>query len=280
VLRARKPRGSRPAPGRRVRLDLSFVGTGFRGWQSQAKGATVQDALEAALRSIQVGAGRPVGCSRTDSGVHARRFTAHVDLEAGRRPDQLLKGLNAALPPEVRVHRAGDAPGEFHARFGCAGKTYRYFLHLGPVVPPPLAPFVWMWQGPLDEGAMREAAALFPGEHDFSAFTTAEGRERTTLRTLTACSWERRGPLFVLTVEGPSFLHRMVRCIAGALAAAGTGRLDDRHLSRALAGDTSVLLHALPAQALHLWEVRYPEGGQEPQPYGQWPELPSWVLES
>jgi len=278
VLRARKPRASRSAPERRVRLDLSYAGTGYRGWQSQARGATVQDVLESALRSVQAGAGRPVGCSRTDAGVHARRFTAHVDLTAGRRPDQLLKGLNAALPPEVRVHRVGEVSAEFHARYGCTGKTYRYFLHLGPVVPPPLAPFVWMWQGTLDEGAMREAAALFAGEHDFSAFTTAEGRERTTSRTLTDCRWERRGPLLVLTVEGPSFLHRMVRCIAGALAAVGTGRLDGRHLSRALAGDTSVLLHALPSQALHLWEVRYPEAA-ESETYGRWPEAPSWVLE-
>jgi tRNA pseudouridine38-40 synthase len=190
-----------------------------------------------------------------------------------------MKGLNTALPPEIRVYRAAEVPSEFHARYACTGKTYRYFLHMGPVVPPPLAPFVWMWQGPLEERAMAEAAGLFLGEHDFSAFTTAEGRERNIRRTLTACGLERRGPLLVLTVEGPSFLHRMVRCIAGAITAAGTGRLERRHLSAALAGDTSVLLHALPSQALHLWEVWYPEDAGDGSCAG-WPGAPSWVLES
>lgn len=277
MQRARNRGAHRAAAPRRLRLDLAFVGTPFRGWQSQARGATVQDALEAALRAVEAGASRPVGCSRTDAGVHARRYTAHVEVSAQRRPDQLLKGLNANLPPEVRVYRATSVGEDFHARYACTGKVYRYVLHMGPVVPPPLAPFVWMWQGPLEEAAMAQAAGLFLGEHDFSAFTTAEGRAKTTLRTIRSLKITRRGPLLEIVVEGPSFLHRMVRCMAGALAAVGTGRLERRHLERALSGDTSVLLHALPAQALHLWEVAYPAGA-EGDTFGGWPEAPSWPL--
>lgn len=275
----RRPQGHQSALRRRIRIDLCFVGTPFRGWQAQKRGLTVQDALETALLKVDAQASRPLGCSRTDSGVHARRFTAHVDVAATRRLDQLLKGLNANLPPVVRVLRIAHVVADFHARYQSLGKTYRYFLHMGPVVPPPIAPFVWQWQGPLDEVSVVAAAKWFEGEHDFSAFTTAEGRERSVTRTITRCRVERQGQLLAFTVEGPSFLHRMVRCITGALAAAGTGRLSRISIERALAGDTSVLIHALPAQGLHLWDVHYPAVATL-ESHGEWPEAPGWVLEA
>jgi len=270
------PRG--PAP-RRLKLDLSFVGTRFRGWQSQAKGKTGQDALEAAFRSIQIGASKPAGCSRTDSGVHARRFCAHADVTLRRSCEQVAKGLNAELPSEIRVHRVSAVSSEFHARYACEGKTYKYFLYLEPVAPPALAPYLWVWQGPLDIARMAKAAFVFEGEHDFSLFTTAEGRERQTTRAIASCRAEQRGPLCVITVEGPSFLHRMVRCIAGALAAIGSGRLSEAELRLALQGKAGgTVIHALPSQALHLWDVRYPTE-EATETYGDWPKPPSWVLE-
>lgn len=268
-----------PAEPRRLRLDLSFVGAPFRGWQAQAKGPTVQDALESALRAIQVGASRPVGCSRTDAGVHARRFVAHVDVTGRRTCEQVLKGLDHALSEALRVHRVAVVPGDFHARYACLRKRYRYFLHLGPVAPPALAPYLWSWQGPLDLDRMAHAARLFEGEHDFARFTTAEGREKNTLRSLDLCRAERRGPLLVLTVAGRSFLHRMVRCVAGALVAVGSGRLEEGDVARALAGERKgPHLHALPAQGLHLWDLEYPETDAQ-EAYGRWPEPPAWVLE-
>ncbi len=267
-----------PAP-RRLRLDFSFVGTNFRGWQSQAKGKTGQDALEAALRSIQLGASRPLGCARTDSGVHARRFCAHVDVSQRRSCEQVLKGLNAALSPEMRLHRVSAVSSEFHARFACSGKTYKYFLYLGPVAPPALAPYLWAWQGQLDTARMAKAASLLEGEHDFTLFTTADGRERNTRRTVTSCKVSINGPLLIIIVEGPSFLHRMVRCMAGALTAIGSGRLTESDLLATLMGNSAgITVHALPAQALHLWDVVYPTA--EPTDlYGDWPKPPSWVFE-
>jgi len=267
-----------PAP-RRLRLDLSFVGTRLYGWQSQAKGKTGQDELEAALASIQTGHSKLTGCSRTDSGVHARRFCAHVDITKRRSCEQILKGLNAALPPEIRVHRVSAVSSEFHARFACGGKTYKYFLYLGPVSPPALAPYLWAWQGRLDAALMAKSASLFEGEHDFALFTTADGRERNTRRAVTSCTVSINGPLLVITVEGPSFLHRMVRCIAGALAAVGSGRLNESDLLATLTGNSAgITVHALPAQALHLWDVRYPTE-EATETYGDWPKPPSWVLE-
>ncbi len=269
-----------PRPkARTLKLDISFVGTGLHGWQSQAKGNTGHDELAAALRSIQVGASSLTGCSRTDSGVHARRFCAHVDLTKQRSCEQVLKGLNAALSPKMRIHRVTAVSGEFHARFGSEGKAYKYFLYLGPVAPPALAPYLWAWQGALDPARLSKAARLFEGTHDFSLFTTADGRERNTTRQVKSCLAERSGDFLVITVEGPSFLHRMVRCIAGALVAIGSGKMDEAELAAALSGQRSkTIIHALPAQALHLWEIAY--GRQEAsESFGEWPKPPAWVLE-
>lgn len=218
----------------------------------------MQGLLERALQAVGHLHGRPVGCSRTDAGVHARLFTAHVDFSRERPLPALLEGLNANLPPEVRVYRVSRVPETFHARYACLEKTYRYHLHRGPVVPPFLAPFVWCWRGPLDTEAMGEAAALFVGEHDFAALTTAEGRARKTVRTVTRCDLSLRGDLLVLEVAGPSFLHRMVRCLAGLLVAVGTGRLAREEVAQVLReGKASFQVPALPAQGLALWEVRY-----------------------
>jgi len=214
--------------------------------------------VDGALRAIGHRGGRAVGCSRTDAGVHARLFTAHVDCSLERPLPALLQGLNANLPPEVRIYRVSRVPEAFHARYACLEKTYRYHLHRGPVVPPFLAPFVWCWRGPLDTEAMEDAAALFLGEHDFAALTTADGRERKTVRTVNRCRLVLREDLLVLEVAGPSFLHRMVRCMAGLLVAVGTGRLAKEEVAGVLReGKAAFQIPALPAQGLVLWEVRY-----------------------
>ncbi len=264
---------------RRLRLDLAFLGTSYRGWQVQARGTTVQGLVDDALRKIGHRGPKVVGCSRTDSGVHALRFTAHADTAVDRPLPALLKGLNANLPPDIRVYRAAWAPTGFHARYSSNGKVYRYHLYTGSVVPPALTPFVWQWHGPLDLSAMDDAAQVILGEHDFSPFTTADGREKNTLRTVTECRWERRGTLLVLHVGGPSFLHRMVRCIAGLLVAVGGGRMGEAHVRRALSGAMDgPQIPALPAQGLTLWRVDYPKALEPKEVFGEFPGGPEFPL--
>ena len=244
---------------RRLRLDLAFDGTGLSGWQSQRGDTTLQDLLDDALCAIGHEGTRIVGCSRTDAGVHARAFAAHVDTNLDRPGEALLNGLNAHLPPSVRVYRVGTAGAGFHARYSCTGKTYRYHLYRDPVVPPFLSPWVLRWKGRLDTGIMERASRVFTGEHDFALFTTAYGRTRNTVRTVTECRIEERGPLLVLHVSGVSFLHRMVRLIGGALMAAGTGRLDIERIPAMLRGvEPGLQIPALPARGLVLWNVEYP----------------------
>lgn len=244
----------------RYRLDLAFVGTGSQGWQSQKNGKGLQDLLRRAVQEIALGGRIPVGCSRTDSGVHARRYSAHVAGGAIRTCEQVLLGLNAALPGKMRIYRTALVGGGFHARYSCVQKTYRYHWHRGSVVPPPQIPFVHKWSGPLDEQAMARAAALFEGLHDFSQLTTAEGRQKGAAKNIDRCVLTRDSDLLVLEVRGRSFLHRMVRMIAGALLAVGTNRLDAGSLERVLAGQKPPCsIPALPARGLTLWDVSFSE---------------------
>lgn len=273
---------SHPSPGaglRRLRVDLAFLGSSYRGWQVQSRGITVQGLMDEAFRRIDHRGGKILGCSRTDSGVHALRFSAHLDTGLARPLPAILKGLNANLPNDVRVFRVGWAPPDFHARYASTGKAYRYHLYLGPVVPPALHPFVWQWQGELDARAMDSAASATVGEHDFAAFTTADGREKNTRRTVTECRWERRGSLLVLHVSGPSFLHRMVRCIAGLLVGVGGGRLGQGDVAYALGGAMDgPQIPALPAQGLALWSVHYPDSMEPVESYGGFPEEPMFPV--
>jgi len=248
---------------KKYRLDLSFVGTPFKGWQSQAGGGTVQDLITDALEAIGHEGKRPVGCSRTDAGVHARAFTAHVACTFDRSPEAVLRGLNANLPPEIRVFGVRVLRVSFHARYDAASKAYRYFVYRDPVVPPPLHPFVSHWCGALHRQALEEAAAFFEGEHDYSAFTTAEGRKRETRRTVDRCAWTFGDALWTLEVRGRSFLHRQVRCMAGALLGVGSGRIDAGSLETALSGGEAPPFPALPGRGLTLWDVQYPHAEYE-----------------
>jgi tRNA pseudouridine38-40 synthase len=264
---------------RRLRLDLAFVGTGVSGWQAQKDGSTLQDFLDDALKNIGHNGRRVVGCSRTDAGVHARAFTAHVDTDLDRPSQPLLFGLNAHLPAAVRIYRAGWVRDDFHARYSCTGKTYRYNIYRDSVVPPFLAPYVLRWKGTLDSEIMGLTSRTFLGEHDFALFTTAYGRTRNTVRTVTQCRVEERGPLLVLTVSGPSFLHRMVRLIGGALVAVGAGRLEPGQIPAMLSGHLpGCQVPALPAGGLALWAIAYPPDAEPKEAFGHLPEETSFPL--
>lgn len=245
---------------------------GFCGWQAQARQNTIQQLLDEALRDVGHRGPRCVGCSRTDAGVHARFFTAHLDTTMKRPAEVLLAGLNAKLPAQIRVWRISRAAPTFNARFSCSGKAYRYHIFNGRIVPPFIASYVYHRRGRLDLPTMAGITSLFTGEHDFASFTTGEGRKRDTTRRLDECRLEEKGAILVLHVKGPSFLHRMVRRIAGAVLAAGAGRLAPEEIVVLLGGySESPAVPALPARGLVLWQVSYPE---EFQPVSTMPGAP------
>lgn len=242
----------------RIKIDLSFAGTSFCGFQSQSGGNTVQDGLESALKKIGF-APKAVGCSRTDGGVHARRYTAHCeDTHPARECREILRGLNSNLPDGILVSSVSRVGPQFHARYSSLEKTYRYFIYLGDAAPPPAAPFVTAMSPAVSVDRMAEALPLFAGEHDFRAFTTADGRRSNTIRNVSSAAVLAGGCVVCIEIRGRSFLHRMVRFIAGALVSYSREKVSGDFLVSALSGGAESLpFPALPAQGLHLWEVFY-----------------------
>ena len=207
----------------RIALGVEYCGTPFHGWQSQAGGQTVQDALESALREI---AGEPLGvvcAGRTDAGVHATHQVVHFETAVVRPLSAWVRGVNSHLPDAVAVRWAQPVADLFHARFSARGRRYRYLLVNRPQRP-------GLWQGrvgwfhlPLDVSAMREAARRLIGEHDFSAFRAADCQAKTPIKTLWRAEIRQSGSLLVFDFEASAFLHHMVRNLVGTLVYIGKG---------------------------------------------------------
>jgi len=254
---------------RNIRLVIAYDGTDYHGWQRQPGVATVQEILETRIAKI---VGKPVqiyGSGRTDAGVHAAGQVANFQT-ACRIPCKSLRiALNNLLPPSVRVRRAQEVHGEFHARYDAHSKTYRYRILQSPVCPPFLWRFVHHYPYALNRPQMAKAARRFEGEHDFTSFAGADhgtsgGRnaeqEVSNVRRIFASRLvERRDlSLLVYEVSGSGFLHHMVRNIVGTLIEVGTGKLSPDDLVPILAArDRGRAGPTAPARGLCLVKVEY-----------------------
>lgn len=241
------------------RIELSYVGTGFSGWQRQKGEASVQEALESAVERIW---GRPIsiaGASRTDAGVHALRQVASFAAPRKLTPEELARALNYFLPGSIRVREVQVVAAEFHARFDARAKTYEYRVWNHAVLDPFLAERAWHVPLPLAIPAMREAGELFVGKKDFSAFATNSGRTyASTVRTISDLALHRCGPSVRIRVTGDGFLYHMVRNIVGALVRVGKGRLSREELRAILeSGDRRRAPASAPPWGLYLLRVYY-----------------------
>jgi tRNA pseudouridine38-40 synthase len=220
----------------RLALGVSYRGQAYHGWQSQPGGRTVQDRLEAALSSF---AARPVAtvcAGRTDAGVHALNQVVHLDVEVEREPFSWVRGSNRFLPPDIAVQWCQPVAGDFHARNSARGRRYAYLLLESPVRPAlEHGAAGWSFR-PLDGAAMRAGAACLIGEHDFSAFRSAECQAASPVKQLREIAIHRRGAYWRFEFEASAFLHHMVRNIMGCLLAVGNGSRSPQWLAEVLAG--------------------------------------------
>lgn len=184
----------------------------------------MQDVLEAGLAAI---AGTPVtanAAGRTDRGVHAKAQVVHFDTDVHRPESAWVRGVNAFLPEAIAVLWSRPVAPEFHARFSALSRTYRYRLVNRPVRPGLDARHVGWHHAPLDVGAMRRAARVLVGEHDFSAFRAAECQAKTPVRTMHSITIDRSGDEIHFVLRANAFLQHMVRNIVGSLVYVGAGK--------------------------------------------------------
>jgi tRNA pseudouridine38-40 synthase len=242
------------------RLTVAYRGTEFSGWQRQIAKRTVQECLETALEKIWGQKISLQGSGRTDTGVHALGQVASFNAPRLHTESVLQRALNANLPHDVRVVKCRLVSPAFHARFDAVGKTYRYLILNRLVQDPFTLDTHWHVPRPLDLPAMRRAARLLLGKHDFASFTSNPGYERESkVRTMRRASITRDGSVLVFHSTADGFLYRMVRNLVGGLVKVGLGKITVDDFGKILrARSRSEAPATAPACGLYLVDVKYP----------------------
>jgi tRNA pseudouridine38-40 synthase len=244
----------------RYRLLIEYDGSPFKGWQSQANGASVQTALQEAVTAFSGETVQVFGAGRTDTGVHATGQVAHVDLEKDWPARTVREAINAKLGRlPVAVVQADLADPEFHARFSATGRRYLYRIlnrEAGPALDANRVAWV---RKPLDAQAMHAAAQALVGLHDFTTFRDAQCQAKSPVKTLDEARVWREGDEVRLEFGARSFLHRQVRSMTGSLIQVGLGRWKVGDVADALvAADRTRCGTVAAAEGLYLTRVEYP----------------------
>jgi tRNA pseudouridine38-40 synthase len=208
----------------RLALGIEYDGSRFLGWQTQPGGGTVQDVLQTAMTAIAGEDVRVTCAGRTDRGVHACEQVIHFDPPVPRPDTAWVRGVNAMLPDSVAVLWAQPVDDAFHARFSAIARSYRYILLNRRVRPALSARHAGWFHRALDVESMRRASAFLVGEHDFSAFRSAECQAKTPVRRVNKLEIERIGERIDVVISANAFLHHMVRNIVGTLVYVGMGK--------------------------------------------------------
>ena len=241
-----------------ILLKIKYDGTDYHGWQVQKNALSVQEALQDAIEKLFNERLDVKGCSRTDTGVHAREFC--VSFKAPFYPGEyhLISALNNSLPEDIKAFSSQVVDDDFHARYSSRGKEYIYYIYNGKYPDPFKNKYSLHYKHHLDEKLMNEAAAGIIGTHDFKAFCSIKTDVEDTVRTIYECSVSRECDMIIIKISGDGFLYNMVRIIAGTLLNAGIGKIkpDDIPLiieskDRTKAGKT------LSAKGLFLNKVFY-----------------------
>jgi tRNA pseudouridine38-40 synthase len=238
----------------RLKLTLEYDGTGFRGWAAQPGQRTVEGVLRAALDAVYGSWDGVAVAGRTDTGVHALGQVASAETAGGPPVERAAEALNAALPDDVSVLAAEEAPAGFHARRSAKARSYRYRIYRRREPSPFEARRAWWYPRPLDRAALDESAAFLLGEHEFRAFTPTETQHEVFVRNVIEARWVDGEDVLELEITADSFLRHMVRTLVGTMLELPPGRIAELisgGAARADAGTTA------PPWGLYLERVHY-----------------------
>jgi tRNA pseudouridine38-40 synthase len=243
----------------RYAFEIQYKGTAYFGWQRQPRQISVQEKIEDCLKQLYGKEISVVGCGRTDTGVHAHRSFFHVDLEDKFKMEILFFKMNRMLPPDISVVAIHPVSPDFHARFGAVSRTYRYFIHRQK--DPFLEGLSLHLPQELDIEAMNRSCAYLIGKQDFTSFSKLHTDVKTNICDISSAQWialEDQRWYFEITAD--RFLRNMVRAIVGTLLEVGQGKIEASEIEKIISKmDRGEAKLSVPAHALYLWEIKYPE---------------------
>lgn len=245
---------------RNFKVKMAYDGSSYHGFQRQDNALSIQEVVEEALKKLFLQEITIFGCSRTDTGVHANEyyfsFKCEEDIKINSRG--IVFGLNSKLPDDIAILECEEAPEDFHARYNCIGKEYKYIIHNSEIRDPFLRTRVYKYWYPIDEKLLDKAAKHFVGTHDFRSFCSNANEKENTIRTIHSFNVERDGDKVIMTVSGNGFLYNMVRIMVGTLLFVNEKKISESDIpeimekkDRRLAGRTA------SASGLYLNKVFY-----------------------
>lgn len=241
-------------------IELSFRGTSYHGWQAQPNALSVQSEVERTLNTLLHGPVKITGAGRTDTGVHARKYTAHFDTNhdlPSHRADFIYK-TNAILPQDIAVKDVYPVNADAHARYSALSRTYKYFI--SRVKDPFHLDDSWFNPVALDLNLLNQAAAEIMKFHDFKSFAKVDSDVKSHECTIFDASWTLEDERYIFTITANRFLRNMVRAIVGTLIDIGRGKTTVDHLHRIVEGrDRCLAGFSVPAKGLILYDIVYPE---------------------
>ncbi len=249
---------------KRYAMMIEFDGAPYMGWQRQSHGPSVQQTIEEAIFGITQQNVVLQGAGRTDAGVHARGMVAHFDLETKLTPFRLIEGINAKLIPHpIAILKLSLLPEEFpkdwHARFSCKGRSYRYHIINRRAPLTFQKGKAWRIAKTLDTNAMHDAAQILTGVHDFTTFRSTQCQSKSPIKSLSTLNVRRMNDHEIwVEAAAISFLHHQVRSMVGCLAEIGMGKWNKADLKAALeAKDRNALALNAPPDGLYFLSAKY-----------------------
>lgn len=241
-------------------IKLAYDGSSYHGWQVQQNAVTVQEVITKAIRLIWSEDFAMVGCGRTDTGVHAKEYYAHFDMETEKSRnelDQLAYRLNCYLSKDIVIYDIFPVPHDLHARFSAISRTYEYHIHTNK--DPFLNEHSWYVYKNLDIGLMNAGAEILKEYEDFTSFTFPNIKRKTNICQVYGAVWEMSGHRLIFTITADRFLHNMVRSIVGTLLLMGQKKISIEDLRQIIeAKNRSHAGETVPAKGLYLTRVDYP----------------------
>ncbi|MBN2615002.1 MAG: tRNA pseudouridine(38-40) synthase TruA [Bacteroidales bacterium] len=240
-------------------VHLAYNGTAYHGWQIQPNAVTVQEVLNEKISLLTGEKVNLVGCGRTDTGVHARMFFAHFDLEKPLqiKPEEFVHKLNGFHLKDIAVYHLWPVPEDYHSRFSAVSRTYKYYI--SRVRDPFGRDQSWEYTGTLDVAAMQKAAEYLFDFTDFTSFSKLHTQTATNSCTISEARWEQNENQLVFTITANRFLRNMVRAIVGTLVEIGQGKLSPEEMNRIiLSKDRGEAGFSVPANGLFLERITYP----------------------